>query len=267
MKYFRCNQAFTLVEGATHVEISANIRHAAFTLAEVLITLGVIGIVAAITIPNLMGAYRKSVAENKLKTTYSLLSQALEYVNAESDLAFIPADVFNKYETADGNGYSWELSRDVFENYFAPHFQIIKRYSKNESGGMRLCSYKNPASCEPGMLYYFVRLQNGVKLGLSQQAQGQSYNMMWYIIVSPDKKKYLGGKDVFGLFVMRDPMRNNYNMAMTSFVNKVPYSKMVENCNSSSYWPKGSYSGVPFWCASVIFENGMHIPKDYPIKF
>ena len=48
----RC--AFTLAEGATHVGNSNIDRKAAFTLAEVLITLGIIGIVAAITIPSLM---------------------------------------------------------------------------------------------------------------------------------------------------------------------------------------------------------------------
>ena len=35
----------------------------AFTLAEVLITLGIIGVVAAITIPNLISTYRKKQIE------------------------------------------------------------------------------------------------------------------------------------------------------------------------------------------------------------
>ena len=38
----------------------------AFTLAEVLITIGIIGIVAALTLPTLIGNYRKSAVENKL---------------------------------------------------------------------------------------------------------------------------------------------------------------------------------------------------------
>lgn len=267
MKYFRCNQAFTLAEGAAHVEILSNIRHAAFTLAEVLIALGIIGIIAAMTIPNLMGAYRKSVAENKLKTTYSLLSRALEYVNAESDLAFIPADVFNKYETADANGYSWELSRDVFENYFASHFQIVKRYDKNESR-IKVCSYKHPkTACGTVHLSYFVRLKNGVKLGLQQQAQGKANTMGWYIIISPDKNIYIAGKDLFSLRVNRLPQLNDYNMTLTSSLINEPHSKLVENCNSPSYYPKGSYYSVGSWCTALIFTNGMNIPKDYPIKF
>ena len=36
-----------------------NIRRAAFTLAEVLITLGIIGVVAAMTIPTLITSYKE----------------------------------------------------------------------------------------------------------------------------------------------------------------------------------------------------------------
>ena len=42
-------------------------RNIAFTLAEVLITLGIIGIVAALTIPNVTSKYRKKVVETELK--------------------------------------------------------------------------------------------------------------------------------------------------------------------------------------------------------
>ena len=49
-----------------------------FTLAEVLITLGVIGIVAAMTMPMLIGKYQKQVTVSKLQKVYSVLNQALE---------------------------------------------------------------------------------------------------------------------------------------------------------------------------------------------
>lgn len=50
----------------------------AFTLAEVLITIGVIGVVAAITIPTLVTSYQKRMTVNRLKASYSKLAQALE---------------------------------------------------------------------------------------------------------------------------------------------------------------------------------------------
>ena len=48
---------------------------AAFTLAEVLITLGIIGVVAAMTIPNLISKAREKATVVQVKETYSILSQ------------------------------------------------------------------------------------------------------------------------------------------------------------------------------------------------
>ena len=45
----------------------------AFTLAEVLITLTIIGVIAALTISNLMQSYRKHQIETGLKSAYSVL--------------------------------------------------------------------------------------------------------------------------------------------------------------------------------------------------
>ena len=47
----------------------------AFTLAEVLITLGIIGIVAAMTMPTLIEKHQKKVTATRLKEAYSILSQ------------------------------------------------------------------------------------------------------------------------------------------------------------------------------------------------
>ena len=44
-------------------------QKSAFTLAEVLITLGIIGVVAALTIPILISNYRKRQLETQIKAT------------------------------------------------------------------------------------------------------------------------------------------------------------------------------------------------------
>uniref|UniRef100_UPI004029BEED type II secretion system protein n=1 Tax=Candidatus Scatousia sp. TaxID=3085663 RepID=UPI004029BEED len=49
----------------------------AFTLAEVLITLGIIGIVAAMTLPTVVNKYQERVTVTKVKKFYSLINQAL----------------------------------------------------------------------------------------------------------------------------------------------------------------------------------------------
>ena len=70
-------------EGVKPVDTSNNIRRAAFTLAEVLITLGIIGVVAAMTMPVLIQKHRNQEVEVRLKKFYSSYNQAL--IMAESE--------------------------------------------------------------------------------------------------------------------------------------------------------------------------------------
>ena len=56
----------------------------AFTLAEVLITLTIIGVIAALTIPNLMQKWSDHADVQKVKEAYSILSNALKMAVAEN---------------------------------------------------------------------------------------------------------------------------------------------------------------------------------------
>ena len=60
-----------------------NKRKRAFTLAEVLITLGIIGVVAALTIPTLISNYQKKVTVAKLKYAYSVLIGAFKMAEVD----------------------------------------------------------------------------------------------------------------------------------------------------------------------------------------
>ena len=58
----------------------------AFTLAEVLITLGIIGVVAALTLPALLTNQRNAELSVGLKKTYSTFAQALDMYQAENGI-------------------------------------------------------------------------------------------------------------------------------------------------------------------------------------
>lgn len=55
----------------------------AFTLAEVLITLGIIGIVAALTIPTLISNYQEKQTVTRVKEAYTLLNSAVQMAVVE----------------------------------------------------------------------------------------------------------------------------------------------------------------------------------------
>lgn len=60
-------------------------NRAAFTLAEVLITLGVIGVVAAMTIPQLMSAYKAHKLRTQFLKSYSTVQQAFKQMEANDE--------------------------------------------------------------------------------------------------------------------------------------------------------------------------------------
>lgn len=63
---------------------SNNLRNKGFTLAEVLITLGVIGVIAAITIPTLMNNVQNTKYYSAFEKSYSNLSQITESLILEN---------------------------------------------------------------------------------------------------------------------------------------------------------------------------------------
>ena len=65
------------------MNIKITIPKKAFTLAEILITLAIIGVVAVLTISSLLEHYRVKRTVTLLKNTYSMLSQATNRVIQE----------------------------------------------------------------------------------------------------------------------------------------------------------------------------------------
>ena len=59
-------------------------KKAALTLAEVLITLGVIGVIAAMTLPTLIQANKNKEVEAKLKKFYSAMNQSIMLSESEN---------------------------------------------------------------------------------------------------------------------------------------------------------------------------------------
>ena len=95
-------------------------KKAAFTLAEVLITLGIIGVVAAMTIPTLISNMQDFVYKNAYKAAFSDVNQAFKMLLADGTslqkIVFI-----NDEEGNPKPGYS--------PNY-AENFKILAKYFK-----------------------------------------------------------------------------------------------------------------------------------------
>lgn len=108
----------------------------AFTLAEVLITLGIIGVVAAMTIPTLLNNTNDKETVTRVKKIYSVLSQAYTMAAQES-----------------GTPDTWNLSEDAqgtvnMMNQFVPYLSVTKKCI-----GTAASNYQG---CFPAGDYYYL---------------------------------------------------------------------------------------------------------------
>ena len=94
------------------------IKKFAFTLAEVLITLGIIGIIAELTIPALIDSADKAEYVAGLRKTYSVLSQAQLQVAGDAGGSF--------QDSLSGLDADSSTSNDVFANLFAQKMNVVK---------------------------------------------------------------------------------------------------------------------------------------------
>ena len=94
------------------------LRRLAFTLAEVLITLGIIGVVAALTIPPLIQRSQEQNAVVQLKKTYTTLSNAYNRAVAEN------GDPIGWGLTSTSN-YDPIISEKMM-GYFTPYLNVAK---------------------------------------------------------------------------------------------------------------------------------------------
>lgn len=108
----------------------------AFTLAEVLISLAIIGIVAAITIPSVINKYKTHVASVRLKKFYSMMSQAIQM--SEIDNGEVKnwdksvGDIKDEEGEFDYTANS-EACYKFFSTYIAPYIKYndVKKFDGN----------------------------------------------------------------------------------------------------------------------------------------
>lgn len=101
-------------------QVSISKSKVAFTLAEVLITLGIIGVVAALTLPSVIANYNEKATVTKLKKVYSLLDQGFTQMITDEG-------------TVDTWGEDMENKSKRLNELFPKYFQIAKKCDFGES--------------------------------------------------------------------------------------------------------------------------------------
>lgn len=97
----------------------------AFTLAEVLITLGIIGVVAAMTMPTILNNTRNKELESQLKVAYSTIQGGISQMNASKGISVTPKDFEATTVNPDAVSGSDGSVSGIFYNEYKKYFSKI----------------------------------------------------------------------------------------------------------------------------------------------
>lgn len=180
----------------------------AFALAEVLITLALISIIAVLTIPNLMHKYERHVYESQIKKFYSTLANNIQIKMKEVDCQDIACTI-----TANGITYGayWNYPR-MIQN-LSLFFKEVKQEQNGECVPENIYSINGAQvnSITPGGRMNFC-VNNGIGISLHDTSFNTFYGydcssettqcIQMVIFLDGAKKKAVLGKNTFGLMFL-----------------------------------------------------------------
>lgn len=215
----------------------------AFTLAEVLITLGIIGVVAALTLPALIANYNKHVVETRLEKFYSLMNQAVRMSeNYHGEFQYW----YNETLYGDAKGM-----KKWWNTYLAPYIKTLKlETDKTDQNAL------------------WVYLADGTKFRVfnyfSSSSVEKSSAMHLFFYPKANNKSNINGKDYFVFFISADTNKK--------YLPVEPYKYGWDGTedgliNGSFGCRKSMNNSGRHYCTALIQYNGWKIPKNYPFRF
>lgn len=238
-----------------------NVLKKGFTLSEVLITVGIIGIVAAMTLPSIIQANKNIEVSSKLKKIYSTMNQAI--LMSEKDNG--PKEYWEK---CIGNNNSCE---SYYKKYFLPYLKETKTVEFNSYGGYNIAIHFSDGSVLVGKntgggadFFFFPNAKwfNSKTFGknptgdaYSREGLGISYFIFGFYPVSAQA----------GTNTDYCPLhkKKGFEPYLCEFLVRPNISQLK---NNSSWGCNKNNTKKAILCTALIQSNNWNIPKDYPFK-
>lgn len=222
-----------------------------FTLAEVLITLAIIGIVAALTLPSLIQNQINHVVENRLKRFYSIMGQAvLMAENEYGDKKDWYQDVSGTEVDQEGNPIEGtSLALNWYNKYLDKYIKTTK--IEVSSDGIPTFYLTDGTSFQPG----------------ARTTRDWDY----FTTSTPEKcKKNKDWAGRCGFSFNFCPIHNSsdwqylYNKGFEPW--KYLWKGTEEDLYNNTDYGCSKVSRIPLMCSTLIQYNNWTIPKDYPFN-
>lgn len=204
-----------------------------------LVTLGIIGIVASMTIPNLLANYRKKVIENKLKKFYTTMSQAVLMSEIENG----PSSDWSL------NFASFDNSMNFYNTYLDKYLSkiTVKKINEGRQDSIIYLSDGTAFKLSNGAcadIEFYIN-KNKINKIISEQVAGKDY---FSFIICPKNTEYNGGKP--GGF---------QTASKGSLEQRMNRDYLLEHCKTP--FPDGNT------CSALIEFDGWKIKENYPYRF
>jgi len=213
----------------------------AFTLAEVLITLGIIGVVAAMILPTLIQKHRKSVVETGLKKFYTTMNQAIQLsVNDNGETKY--------WEFATND--TPENIKEWYKKYLMNYIKDLKTGIKNNHFTIYFADGSGALIEYFGHDWYYCLEAKSLSENLPSARGKKCFRFGLY----PDYNKVCGATSYSA--------KNFQNKGIEPYVNCRIQNEdgTISDTTEKDLYKKGYYS-------KIIQLNGWKIPDDYPLKF
>ncbi len=238
-------------------------KNTAFTLAEVLITLAIIGVVAALTIPSVVNNYKKQETVTRLKKTYAALSNTTNLAIADHG----PIQVWEVYKYDDTvPNTTMKGSEHFAKNYMTPYLKVSAECNgANISKCIHGAKFLNGDNMTFGSssAYNFI-LNDGTMISVLPNdylayATGARYvNATIHIDINGLKQPNILGKDIH---YFRYQVISDGNPLGKFIPDGLPASRS-ELTNNSSFGCKKDRTAT--FCTALIMYDGWQIKDDYP---
>lgn len=223
----------------------------AFTLAEVLITLGIIGVVAAIIMPSLITDYQKKVTAKKLNQAYNYLQQTVQMAQVDyGDITTWDCFVPNT------------CTPEVFANkYIIPYLKNVKlstRQSLVSFGYKDYPKYLNGETTVTSWVYIIQTTQEYTYM-IDSYTLGDNSRTVYSVKIDINgiKGPNIVGKDIFlSTYGYNISKKNHYKLQLYNYNNYTRDEIIANSCNKNG--GKGEF------CGALIEMDGWEIKNGYP---
>ena len=177
-------------------------RHYAFTLAEVLITLGIVGVVASLTIPTVVKHHKAKVLETAFKKSVSNLYQAYDLTRQQLGVD----DIYQTYVICTSKENCYDKNSLEFRETLEKNLKVTSIYKKGfyplkNYNGTKLITYNI------GMDYPEATkiLADGSSFGMNTNSDGVFASIHIFIDTNgPNKGPNQYGHDIFKFNIGKD---------------------------------------------------------------